>query len=344
MSAAHLHPAALYPFLLSASPMSSGDPQVTQSDITALKLTFTNTCCQLAAATMIFHEHMITITQEVRYVWGQRLTGATLIFLLNRYVVLILGSTIVLQTVAWDTPLAPANASGSCEATIVLYDVVSILLYIIVAIFSALRAYAICGRKWTFTLATLGLGLAIAIASIYFAARSSYAYVLVIDDMPVCDYTDYYSVDSFNNTHKVFTYPKALIATRVCAILADALLIGLTLYGTLRTRRIISTSLDATTPLTAQLAKDGTSSGIHESRLLNLILQLIAATQCSANGVQIGTWRCYKLYFCIRRPHLIHPHLTVHAESPTRLLSAIHGMEHERDRQHGQATRSSLVL
>jgi len=114
---------------------------------------------------MIFHEHMITIAQEVRYVWSQRLTGATLIFLLNRYVVLILGITIILQTVPWDTPL-------SCEATIVLYDVVSILLYIIVAIFSALRAYAICGGKWSFTLATLGLGLAIAIASIVRIARS----------------------------------------------------------------------------------------------------------------------------------------------------------------------------
>ena len=54
---------------------------------------------------MIFHEHMMTISQEVRYVWGQRLTVATMIFLLNRYMVLILGITIILQTVDWDTPL-----------------------------------------------------------------------------------------------------------------------------------------------------------------------------------------------------------------------------------------------
>lgn len=54
---------------------------------------------------MIFHEHMMTISQEVRYVWSQRLTGATIIFLLNRYMVLIFGVTIILQTVAWDTPL-----------------------------------------------------------------------------------------------------------------------------------------------------------------------------------------------------------------------------------------------
>ena len=58
---------------------------------------------------MIFHEHMMTISQEVRYVWGQRLTGATMIFLLNRYMVLILGITIILQTVAWDTPLVSCN-------------------------------------------------------------------------------------------------------------------------------------------------------------------------------------------------------------------------------------------
>ena len=58
---------------------------------------------------MIFHEHMTTISQEVRFVWGQRLTGATFIFLLNRYMVLILGITIILQTVAWDTPLVSST-------------------------------------------------------------------------------------------------------------------------------------------------------------------------------------------------------------------------------------------
>ncbi|KAH9838311.1 uncharacterized protein C8Q71DRAFT_750405 [Rhodofomes roseus] len=240
MGVADSFPAALYaPFLPSASPMSSSVTQVTQADITALKLTFTNTACQLAAATMIFHEHTVTIAQEIRYVWGTRLTGATIIFLLNRYMVLILGITIVLQTVAWDTPL-------SCEATIMLYDVVSILLYIIIAVFSALRAFAIGGRRWSIASVILGLGLAIAIASIYFAAKSSNAYVLIIDDMPVCNYTDYYSVQS---------YDESLIATRLCAILADALLIGLTLYTTLRTRRVINPR--TRTPLTTQLARDG---------------------------------------------------------------------------------------
>lgn len=52
---------------------------------------------------------MTTISQEVRFVWGQRLTGATFIFLLNRYMVLILGITIILQTVAWDTPLVSST-------------------------------------------------------------------------------------------------------------------------------------------------------------------------------------------------------------------------------------------
>ncbi|KZT73045.1 hypothetical protein DAEQUDRAFT_504178 [Daedalea quercina L-15889] len=213
---------------------------------------FANTCCQLAAATMIFHEHMMTIAQEIRYVWGQRLTGATVIFLLNRYMVLLLGVTIILQTVAWDTPLA----------TIMLYDIVAIILYIIIAIFSALRVYAIGGRNLTFCLITLGLGLVTAFASVYFAARSSYAYVVVIDNIPVCEYTNYYSVTSYNTS---------LIATRLCSILSDALVIGVTLCATLKTRRAINPG-SAETPLTMLLARDGSLYFV--SLLLLNVLQM----------------------------------------------------------------------
>ncbi|TFY61625.1 hypothetical protein EVJ58_g4395 [Rhodofomes roseus] len=210
---------------------------------------------------MIFHDHMMTIAQEVQYVWGQRLSGATLIFLLNRYMVLTLGVAIILQVVPWDTPLN----SQSCEATILLYDVVSIALYIVIALFSALRAYAIGGRNWLAALTTLSLGLAIAVASMYFTAKSSYADVLVIEHID----------DNLSRIMSVVL--SALIATRLCAVLADALLIGLTLYKTLKIQRTINPGTWA--PLTKSLVKDGSLYFI--SLLFLNVLQMVLK---SVNG------------------------------------------------------------
>lgn len=50
-----------------------------------------------------------------------------------------------------------------------------------------------------------------------------------------------------------------LIATRLCSVLSDALLIGITLFITFRTRWTIRHGV-AKAPLTMLLARDGTSS------------------------------------------------------------------------------------
>lgn len=54
---------------------------------------------------LIFYEHLMTLSQEVRLVWGHKLTGATVIFFLNRYLLLAFGVATLLQVFAWDTAL-----------------------------------------------------------------------------------------------------------------------------------------------------------------------------------------------------------------------------------------------
>lgn len=221
--------------------MSSNASSITDADITALRLTFINTCCQVAASTMIFHEHMMTLSDEIRLVWSHKFSGATLVFLLNRYLVLSLGVAIVLQTGVWDTAL-------SCEATIILYDIVSILLTVITAVFSALRAYAIGGLVLFPAAVTLFLGLLPAFVAIYFMSRSSYAYVLVVSGSPVCDYNEYYPIQTYN---------QLILASRACAIAADVIVLAVTWIHTYRTRKAAHRGVFKT-GLTTLLARDGT--------------------------------------------------------------------------------------
>lgn len=158
---------------------------------------------------------MVTFSDEVQLVWSRKVTGAAVIFLLNRYLVLALGVAIMLQTSLWDTPLVSLSSfcivvissvlpssfaevclclrsaiqclmhtfSDSCEATILLYEVVNISLYAVAAgefrldtlmrfglcisisVFSTLRTYAISGFAWSPAIVTLILGLLPAAAS-----------------------------------------------------------------------------------------------------------------------------------------------------------------------------------
>lgn len=47
----------------------------------------------------------MTFSQEVDLIWHRKLTGATAVFVINRYMVLAFGVAILLQTLPWDTPL-----------------------------------------------------------------------------------------------------------------------------------------------------------------------------------------------------------------------------------------------
>ena len=38
----------------------------------------------------IVWEHLITLDQEIRYFWRRKFTGAAVLFMLNRYIVLVL--------------------------------------------------------------------------------------------------------------------------------------------------------------------------------------------------------------------------------------------------------------
>lgn len=60
------------------------------------------------------YEHLITFDDEVRCVWRRRISGASTLFLLNRYAILAASLVGVVQVVPWGTvPLVYISGSST---------------------------------------------------------------------------------------------------------------------------------------------------------------------------------------------------------------------------------------
>ncbi|KAH9888010.1 EAP30/Vps36 family-domain-containing protein, partial [Cubamyces lactineus] len=95
-----------------------------------------------SCAALLAYDHLLTLSGEIQFVWGRKFSGATVVFVLNRYVTL-------------------------CRAPIILTEMFSVVVYFIVAIFSTLRVYAIWNKDWRPALLVLLVGLCIPVANMY---------------------------------------------------------------------------------------------------------------------------------------------------------------------------------
>ncbi|KAI0723887.1 hypothetical protein C8T65DRAFT_627788 [Cerioporus squamosus] len=112
------------------------------------------TSCYVAAVGLLLHETCITLDREVRHVWRRKLSAASWIYLLNRYLVLSL------YLVNLAVSLGASDASvQSCGVLIRASQVLSILPYIVWAAFSGLRVYAIVSPGWHVSILVVFLSL-----------------------------------------------------------------------------------------------------------------------------------------------------------------------------------------
>ncbi|KAH9896105.1 hypothetical protein C8Q73DRAFT_644233 [Cubamyces lactineus] len=105
---------------------------------------FIENCALFAEAALIFHEYFITLDSEVRLIWRRRTTGASVLFFLNRYI-MIFDNVITLASY-------PARTDNvycyRCAALGWIDVVLNLLPYFIWNAFSTMRVYAISGRDW----------------------------------------------------------------------------------------------------------------------------------------------------------------------------------------------------
>ncbi|KAI0354663.1 hypothetical protein OH77DRAFT_1521558 [Trametes cingulata] len=112
---------------------------------------FVNNCCGIATTVLLVFEYLITLDREVELFWRRKFTGASVLFLLNRYLPL---SVTILE------------ACG-CSVWIFAEQTLYLFQYPLWAALAALRAFALSGRNWCiavliFLLALVPLGINIA--------------------------------------------------------------------------------------------------------------------------------------------------------------------------------------
>ncbi|RDX51240.1 hypothetical protein OH76DRAFT_1401546 [Lentinus brumalis] len=127
--------------------MSTGAQEAEDAQIIAVyDVLYTTLTCTYAVLALIVFEYGLTFRQEVEMFWNRKLTGATALFLLNRYLViifLILGVT-------------PSGPSQKLVKSATMFEY---LVYLPWAVFAAMRAYALAARNWQIGVLVLILGL-----------------------------------------------------------------------------------------------------------------------------------------------------------------------------------------
>ncbi|KAI0325606.1 hypothetical protein GY45DRAFT_1260568 [Cubamyces sp. BRFM 1775] len=109
---------------------------------------FISNCALFAEAALIFHEYFITFDSEVRLIWRRRITGASVLFFLNRYI-MIFDNVITLASYPARTDLVRLLAIlALCDILGWMDVVLNLLPYFIWNAFSTMRVYAISGRDW----------------------------------------------------------------------------------------------------------------------------------------------------------------------------------------------------
>ncbi|OCH85336.1 hypothetical protein OBBRIDRAFT_740048, partial [Obba rivulosa] len=161
-------------------------------------------------AAFVLHKHVATLPHEVELIWGRKWSSVTLLFFLNRWFTFI-----------W----AMRNFLGVCNGFIYFNNIMIFLLYMIWAVFSGIRMYAISGRIWWLASAVSLLNLA----------------PVVVNSVCLPFPTHILSV---------------AIGTRMCVIAADALVLLVTWTKTYATHREAVRN-NIQTPVTALLLKDG---------------------------------------------------------------------------------------
>ncbi|KAI0701126.1 hypothetical protein C8T65DRAFT_697124 [Cerioporus squamosus] len=201
---------------------------------------FSSNCAGYASIAMVFYEDAITIGREVDLFWGKRLTAASVLFFLNRYITIVfllsdmLGSIYPPESLYW--------IHGTVSA--------KLLLYFPWAAFSALRVFALTGGQRT--LSVIVFLLSIVPLVINFVRSSQVVYhwsIPVIDPFFGC---------AEGTSETIFVSKLFTGLSRGSLILADVIVIAVTWHTTYKTTKIAREGRLGTSSLSLILLRDGT--------------------------------------------------------------------------------------
>ncbi|EIW59960.1 uncharacterized protein TRAVEDRAFT_47256 [Trametes versicolor FP-101664 SS1] len=177
---------------------------------------------EVAVVAFLVYEYVITLDQELALFWRRKKTGATCLFLANRYLTLL--------CFAWLGSATFATMSDQ-KLQVVQYTITS-FQYLPTAVFSGLRALALSGMNWP-----LGVCVSVLAASPFFGSMWELSLGITGSNQPP------FGCGGGNNT----TPRQQLIRERsACIITADIIVIIVTWWYSFKTHGTFTTRRDGT--------------------------------------------------------------------------------------------------
>ncbi|KAI0760593.1 hypothetical protein C8Q74DRAFT_1372429 [Fomes fomentarius] len=237
---------------------SDSDPDLAQEILDAYGRLVVENYCIIASSVVLFADSIFTLTDEVQRIWGRRFTGATLIFLLTRWVAvaerIVLVTSVVLPTIQ-DKYAALATyslfepAMCSCVPVLRLDDTLTDISYLMFGAFMVLRVRGVWGRNWVPVIAIALLTPIRPIISLY----TQIHYTPIAFGEPLYGCGAVFDIDSA-------TYTKCEdlgIASKATSLGMDTAVLLLTWYKTYAIKQH-SRRLGVDTPYITLLLRDGT--------------------------------------------------------------------------------------
>ncbi|OSD00116.1 hypothetical protein PYCCODRAFT_1437671 [Trametes coccinea BRFM310] len=219
--------------------MSSNADEVAEI-IAFYESVFVNTCCPIAVLAFLTYEYLITFDSEVGLFWRSKFTGASALFLTNRYWPLLVNILNITSSARMSDQVLPT----SCDAYVKALQTIELLQYFPWAAFSALRTYAL--SRGNRALSILVFFLSIVPMGVNF---SQYHWLVVINDPTIgCSKSSTISADMAK---------RLTIASRTCLIAADVIVLLVTWTSTFGTIRIADAALKGRPSFVRLLVRDG---------------------------------------------------------------------------------------
>lgn len=227
----------------------------------AWKAVFTNPAnsyVSLVSTPLYLYDFLLTFSDEVRYIWRRRLTGATVLYLVNRYAAL-LACTVNAFGLAkchfvHDLHWWGKTSVDICRIEIRLVGACTALSYCAFAAFAALRIYALYGlQKWIFWI-ILVMGLVTPAIQILDMATYDIRRVYLAPGFSGCLRES--KLDFLVPVTLMTPWRDPLLWQGIYMVLFEAILVMLTWYKTIT--NLGSRIGLARTPIMTLLRKDGT--------------------------------------------------------------------------------------
>ncbi|EPT04769.1 hypothetical protein FOMPIDRAFT_1021627 [Fomitopsis schrenkii] len=197
-------------------------------------------CCGAAATALLVFDYVLTLEEEVEYIWSSGNSLYVLLFFANRFAMLGMAVGSVLGMVPWYSIVSCTVVNWALAG----FQIFTLLLW---AVISTLRVYAVSNRDWGFTLLTLCLGLTPVATNLYVNIKAVF--------LPFAHFGTYTFCTS--NIEYTLTLATSLeITTRSCLIASDALVVLIAWYQLHASITTVRLSVRST--LATVLLRDGT--------------------------------------------------------------------------------------